>query len=240
MWFSLLECGFKASSITNSLTKFTHAVSLLPVDVLPKISSVIAAAPSSDTPYEDLKTALLKSLQTSVATRLRELLSKEELGDEKPSQLLRRMKQLLGDKYQSFDADLFKQLFYQRLPPATQRSLFSVKDTLQADAIATLADDFLTTLPSSQVSQAASVPSSDDNQLAHLTKLVTQLTTEVAHLKRQLQDRPRSRSSTPHRRQPRSRSKSPGVCWFHHKFGDKALKCTTPCTYKASNSKGEQ
>lgn len=240
MWFSILECGFKASNITNSLTKFTHAVSLLPSDVLPQVSDVISSAPTSKTPYEDLKTALLKRLQSSIATRLQELLSKEELGDEKPTDLLRRMKQLLGDKYQSFDSDLFKQLFYQRLPSSIQRSLFSVKDELQPDAIAKLADDFMATLPGSQASSVSSVAPQHTDQLAQLTKQVSLLAMEVTSLQKRLQDHQRSRSSTPHRRQRRSRSRSPGLCWYHNKFGDKALKCAAPCTHKASNSKGEQ
>ena len=232
LWFSLLECSFKASKITNSLTKFTHAISHLPPELLPQASAVIAAAPTADHPYEDLKAALLKILQTSVATRLRELLSKEELGDEKPSQLLSRMKQLLADKYQSFDAELFKQLFYQRLPSSIQRSLFSVKDNLSADAIATLADDYMATLPPSQASSIS--VSSHDSQLTQLTQLVSRLTSDMAALKLQLQDRSRSRSSTPRRR--RSRSRSPGVCWYHRTFGDKALKCVPPCTRPSNHT----
>ncbi|MPC40605.1 hypothetical protein E2C01_034167 [Portunus trituberculatus] len=83
----------------DPLTKFNHAVTQLPSDVLPQVSAVISTAATADKPYEELKTEVIKSLQSSVATRLRELLS-EELGDEKPSQLLLRMMQLLGDKYQ--------------------------------------------------------------------------------------------------------------------------------------------
>ncbi|KAK8388275.1 hypothetical protein O3P69_020279 [Scylla paramamosain] len=76
-----------------------------------------------------------------------ELLSQEELGGEKPTDLLRRMKKLLGDKYTSFDKELFLQLFYQRLPPDTQRCLFTVKNKLSVDKLATLADEFMATLP---------------------------------------------------------------------------------------------
>lgn len=236
LWFSLLECSFKASKITNSLTKFTHAISHLPPELLPQASAVIAAAPTADHPYEDLKATLLKILQTSVATRLRELLSKEELGDEKPSQLLSRMKQLLADKYQTFDAELFKQLFYQRLPSSIQRSLFSVKDNLDADTLATLADDYMATLPPPHASSISVSP--QDSQLAQLTRLVSQLTSEMATLKLQLQNRSRSRSSTPRRRRSSSRSRDPGVCWYHRTFGDKALKCVPPCT-RSSNHTSE-
>ncbi|MPC46174.1 hypothetical protein E2C01_039884 [Portunus trituberculatus] len=79
LWFSLLECSFKASKITSSLTKFNYAVSQLPSDVLPQVSAVISTAATADNPYEELKTVLLKSLQSSIATRFCELLSKEEL-----------------------------------------------------------------------------------------------------------------------------------------------------------------
>ncbi|KAK8373557.1 hypothetical protein O3P69_016124 [Scylla paramamosain] len=85
--------------------------------------------------------------QLAVSRRLQELLSKEELSGEKPTDLLRRMKKLLGDKYTSFDKELFLQLFYQRLPPDTQRCLFTVKNKLSVDELATLADEFMATLP---------------------------------------------------------------------------------------------
>ncbi|KAK8384951.1 hypothetical protein O3P69_014485 [Scylla paramamosain] len=57
------------------------------------------------------------------------------------------MKKLLGEKYTSFDKELFLQLFYQRLPPDTQRCLFTVKNKLSVDELATLADEFMATLP---------------------------------------------------------------------------------------------
>ena len=239
VWFSILECSFTSCKVTNSLTKFTHAVSLLPPDVLPQVSDVISAASTSTTPYDDLKTAVLTRLQSSITTRLQELLSKEELGDEKPSDLYRRMKQLLGDKFHSFDADIFKQLFYQRLPPAVQRCLFSIKDSLQSDAIATLADDFVATLPSPHASAVSSTAPADDSRFTALTKQIDLLTSQVASLQKQLQHRPRSCSSTPHQRH-RSRSKSPAVCWYHTRFGDNAVKCTAPCTFKTLNPPGGQ
>ncbi|MPC77808.1 hypothetical protein E2C01_072275 [Portunus trituberculatus] len=65
---------FKASKITSNLTKFNHAVSHLPPEVLLQVSAVIAAAATADKPYKELKTAL-KSLQSSVATCLNELLN---------------------------------------------------------------------------------------------------------------------------------------------------------------------
>ena len=57
------------------------------------------------------------------------------------------MKKLLGDKYNTFDEDIFKQLYYQRLPTAIQSNLFNVKNKLTIDELAKLADEFMTTIP---------------------------------------------------------------------------------------------
>ncbi|KAG0727286.1 hypothetical protein GWK47_034964 [Chionoecetes opilio] len=147
MWFSILESNFKASRITVSLTPFSHATALLPPNVLSQVSDVIGKAVDSATPYEDLKSAILSRLESTVAARLQELLSQEERGNEKPSDLLRRMKKLLGDKYTSFDQDLFKQLFYQRLPPTIHLNLLSIRSKLSHEEVAELADEFMASLP---------------------------------------------------------------------------------------------
>ena len=73
-------------------------------------------------------------------------MSKEELGNEKPTDLLRHMKKLVGDKYHAFDADLFKQLFYQRLPTSIQQGLFTVKSKLSVEGLAALTDHYMATL----------------------------------------------------------------------------------------------
>ena len=70
---------------------------------------------------QNSKTTIQTRLRSFIELRFKELLSKKELGDEKPTDLLRCMKKLLGDKYNAFDADIFKKLFYQRLPTSIQQ-----------------------------------------------------------------------------------------------------------------------
>ncbi|KAG0710841.1 hypothetical protein GWK47_021966 [Chionoecetes opilio] len=50
---------------------------------------------------------------------------------------------------------------------------------------------------------------------------------------------PSTLTHTPQRRQQRFRSRSSGLCWYHNYFGSKASKCDPPCSYAASNEKGE-
>ena len=72
---------------------------------------------------------------------LRELLSDEELGDRKPSQLLRRMRQLLGQR--KFD-DMHSHSSAPTLPVAATGSSASIlavsKDSVSLEDMAELAD----------------------------------------------------------------------------------------------------
>lgn len=233
LWFTILDVNFKAHNITSSLLKFSHACTLLPPDVVSQVPETIASASSSDTPYEDLKAAVLNRLQSSITARLQDLLSKEELGNEKPSDLLRRMKRLLGDKSETFDQTVFAHLFYQRLPAALQRNLFSVKDKLPLHDLAKLADDYMASTPAEPSTSLSTVTASTDTQqLAHL---ITQLTLKVNSLEERLSDslrqRPRSPSPRRSRQRSSSRNRTPGVCFYHDRFGKDAFKCTKPCSF---------
>ncbi|CAB4062977.1 unnamed protein product [Lepeophtheirus salmonis] len=41
IWFDILEISFKSNKLTYPITKFAHAASLLPTDILSKVSDVI-------------------------------------------------------------------------------------------------------------------------------------------------------------------------------------------------------
>ena len=107
------------------------------------------------------------------------------------------MKKLLGDKYSTFDQDIFKQMYYQRLPTTIQSNLFSVKNKLDIDEPAKLADEFMTLIPATPVN---AVKTHDNDQLA---SLVSNLTLQVNAMRQELYDlrsssRPRSSSRDCH------------------------------------------
>ena len=96
--------------------------------------------PPADTPYDVLRTQLIKLTAATEQRRLRQLFTAEELGDHIPSQLLRRLQQLLGDAAgPNPDNTFLRELFFQRLPGDIKMVLASSGD-MPLEALATLVD----------------------------------------------------------------------------------------------------
>lgn len=74
------------------------------------------AAPPPPNAYDHLKATILARTTESESSRLRQLLNAQELGDRRPTQLLHRMRQLLGMRSSEAHNNILRELFVQRLP----------------------------------------------------------------------------------------------------------------------------
>ncbi|GFY39622.1 uncharacterized protein TNIN_116141 [Trichonephila inaurata madagascariensis] len=126
LWFLQLEAQFSNSSISNDTTKYNIFVAALDENVLDFVVDILSN-PRHDDKYETLKNALLNRLTDTEESRLKKLLTDMELGDRRPSDLLRQMKRLAGS---SISNELIKSLWLQRLPQQTQAILSISKDSL--------------------------------------------------------------------------------------------------------------
>ncbi|KAM7288102.1 uncharacterized protein ISCGN_031791 [Ixodes scapularis] len=115
LWFAQVESQFTTSHITSQTQRFHHVVAALPPETAVDIRDIILEPPTTN-PYDNLKAELIKRTSASEHQRLQQLLTSEELGDRTPSQLLRRLQQLLGERAATFDPALLRELFLQRLP----------------------------------------------------------------------------------------------------------------------------
>ena len=119
LWFAQIKAQFTTRGITASRTKFKYVVSSLSPDYVIKVRDLLLTPPTEH-PYEQLKKELTNRTSVSEQRRLQQQLTSKELGDRKPSQLLRHIQQLLGDKANTMDATFLRELFLQYLSSTLQ------------------------------------------------------------------------------------------------------------------------
>ena len=233
VWFVQVEAQFSRRGITTSRTKYEEIVCALPTEYATEVQDLLLDPPE-DQPYEKLKEQLIACIADSERQKLRQLLTAEELGDRKPSQLLRKMQLLLGEKAKMIDSSLLRELFLQRLPANVQMILASA-DSMTLDKLAEMADRIMDVATPTISSVSASSEGGD------FRKIIRE---EVAAaLRTQERSRPRNSSGNRggrnrSRRRSGSRGQShanrqdnrEGVCWYHQRFGENARKCRPPCT----------
>ena len=250
VWFAQVEATFATKRLTAQKTKFDFVVASLSPEVVTEVRDLVLHPPI-DTPYDVLKETLIKRTAASEQRRLQQLFSTEELGDRKPTQLLRRMHQLLGDNT-ALDDTFLKELFLQRLPSDVRMVLAASPNTVPLESLAELADRVTevstqrvavvtpattpSNRPTNQPSQATPVAAVDNHQPTSAD--FERILSELAKLQTTVKSLTRARNSTPSRRS-RHNSPSPSrvhpgtsqLCWYHQKFGDEARKCTPPCSH---------
>ena len=228
VWFAQVEATFTTRGISVQRTKFDHIIASLSPEVATEVRDLILKPPS-DNPYDVLREQLIRRTAASEQRKLQQLFTTEQLGDRKPTQLLRRMQQLLGEHTSTTDSAFLRELFLLKLPANVRMVLASTGDTVSLDKLAELADKILeVALPSSIAAVDSSAP--------QLSTEVSQLREQVTHLHDMVQSFTKRNWTTG--RRPKSRSVSPRpppatatLCWYHQKYGDAARRCKPPCDF---------
>ena len=235
LWFSLCEAEFDACGITRQETMFGHVARTLPPEIAQEVRDLIVKRPATN-PYTALRDAVIKRTSVSEQRRLRQLLSDEDIGDRKPTQLLRRMRQLLGSR--QFEEALLRELFLQRLPAHAQSILAASKDTMPLEDLAELADRILDVQPQTRAVAAVAAKKPDSELCDRLDRLELAVKRIENRLSSLATQGPRGRSFS-RRRENNPDATSDSHCWYHRKFGDQATKCNPPCSF-AGNGPAQQ
>ncbi|GFQ82487.1 uncharacterized protein TNCT_248851 [Trichonephila clavata] len=93
LWFVRLEAQFELAKILNVTTKFNYVLSAVESDILNSVSDLVLKPPENGK-YDALKRRLIEVHSESEDSKIRILLQGLELGDQRPSQLLTRMRSL--------------------------------------------------------------------------------------------------------------------------------------------------
>ncbi len=225
VWFAQVEAHFTTKRLTSQKTRFDYVIASLSPEVATEVRDLILKPPETN-PYDTLKKQLIKRMAPPEQRRLQQLFSVEELGDKKPTQLLRKMQQLLGDRAGTLDSTFLKELFLQRLPASIRMVLATAPATTTLEELAELADR-VAEVTTPVVAAITPTPRTSD---------LEQLRADVATLQASLQSLTRDKT---YRGGPRLRSPGPPtapqptndtICWYHRRFGEAATKCTPPCS----------
>lgn len=242
LWFVQIETQFSMFRVTADASKYCLAVASLPVHVCDTVFDILTKPPDTGK-YEALKKALNDRHAISEESRLEKLLERADLGDQRPSEVLRQMQRLSGD---TVTDTIIKKLWLRRLPKYMKVPLVAVDSDKSLQELSDLADKMFEAGDAPEVNAMASSSqklngshNSDDrykkleNQISQIQSLMQKLSSSG----RPSRSSSRSKSRT---RESRSKSRGHSWCWYHHRFGPKALKCQKPCGFIPRNaSEGE-
>lgn len=230
-WFRRAEVQFRLKRLTSATIQADHVLASLPDDLFPRISEWLLSKGDGAIEYCDLKNFLLQRFTPSPASRVSQLLhlSKQPLGDQRPSEALLEMKALArlppAADGSERKLDLLRALWLLRLPESI-RAVIPNAEEMDEDSLQQMADRLLDAQAAvgrhiNAVPSATATQSRDDDIA----------TLNVAPVRSR--QPPRQHLGTrPHPRQQQPRERFiDGLCYFHARFGPDARNCKVGCTW---------
>jgi hypothetical protein len=244
----MVEAKFNLATpkITREETKFNHVVAALGPDLDGEVADLILK-PDADALYSKLKADILSRTTLTETQKLKQLLSGQELGTRKPSQLLRDMRTLVTDT-QYVNESVLRELFLQQMPSSIQPILVAVME-IDLDHVAMVADKILEATPTAAIAattrntsstpQGQSTSTSEGDTLGAVIRRLEKMEQQLKQLGNQRHERERSRGRSQSRSRETPDTDTGKYCSYHYKFGDRARQCNDPCAYP-KNATSEQ
>lgn len=247
-WFLQAEAQFTLGKITADVSKYNYVVATLPQEIAESVSDILENPPNTGL-YDNLKSNLIDRHTLSLESRIKKLVSDEEMGDKKPSDYYRTLRRLAGSNNAVGD-ELLKKLWMSRLPQAVGVALIPQKDD-EIDKLMKLADQVWEAIKTANISAVSSNSSTSNDglrgEINELKAMIEKLTFDRSRNRSRNRSRSYSRSNNNNdnnnRSRQRSRSRSSRFdpngkfCYYHFKFGNKASKpCNKPCSFKSAQS----
>ncbi|GFT38916.1 hypothetical protein TNCV_857991 [Trichonephila clavipes] len=247
LWIAQCDRAFTFSGISSDDTKYSALVANLDAETLSYVSDIVLSPPNSDK-YHTLSQRLITQFSDSETQKIKKLLTDLQLGDEKPSHLLRKMKELSNGQLQD---DFLQSLWLQRMPPHIQTVLSVSSEPL--DKLTIIADKVSEVVgASSTICAAKTVPPPSQSSSCSAQPTMDSLARQIQELSLQVAELTRERNSSRHqryssdRRRSHSRSRSvnrgSSICYYHRRYKEQARKCVSPCAFvqKKTNRKSRQ
>lgn len=244
LWFAQFESTISPQK-QGEESKFQLVVSKLGREALQQVADIVYNPPGSGK-YTAIKTRLLQVFEESPERQFQKLVSELELGSQKPSQLLRKMRELARNCQAS--EETVQNLWISRLPPSVRAVLAASQDQ-KLDNLSPIADKVMESMQQGSLSgEMASVSTAQISVNNELCTHMNKLFLEVAALREEVQRRPqnsyrgrskyRGRSGSRTNSATRTPSSPDWLCYFHYRFGTRARKCEDPCNFNRKSGSG--
>ncbi|XP_059062705.1 uncharacterized protein LOC131855448 [Achroia grisella] len=234
LWFAQFE-AIIAPQKQGDEYKYNTVISKLPKEVVHQVSDILTNPPPENK-YSVIKDRLIDCYEESEQRRFHKLLAEMNLGDQKPSQLLRKMREAGCGK---INEDTIRLLWMRQLPPSVT-TVLAVTEQLTLDKLSEMADRIHENMRFNTTMQ--STGTADVNTVTHLSSQLATLQLEVAALRenrsRHINRRSNFRSRSNSRRRSAHRQ-SNNYCYYHRRFKEKAYKCDLPCSWNHKRQPSE-
>ncbi|CAG9771285.1 unnamed protein product [Ceutorhynchus assimilis] len=241
VWFTQIEAIFATRKLPSDKSKYNILVSSISSELATEVRDILLN-PLEQNAYDTLKKVIIKRTTLSDQSRIQKLLHIEELGEEKPSPLLRKIQQLLGEKATTTDKSFIKELFLQRLLTNVKTVLAAMDDSSSLELQAEVADRVMEVNTEIQVASTYQQKNEMDTSFQHpcqcqknnlaLSKDINEIKEMLKSLNIASRTHQTRRTSIPKFQSSRSPTPPPSrYCYYHSRFGKKAQRCNSPCSW---------
>lgn len=225
-WFLQADAIFAADRITSQATRFNRTFGQLPQHVVAQV--VDLAETPGNAPYDTLRSRLVSIYGASRSQKIQQTLDGVQLGDQRPSQLLRLIRNRMGP---STSEELLRVLWTRALP-TRMRTVIAAWEDEELEKIAKIADRMIE-VPNEQV--ISSVHEDLPKTIQNMQKQLQILTTKLDSL----QQTGNAERRTPNRRpQVYYRDENNDICFYHRNYGRFARNCQQPCRWVSQPKSG--
>ena len=201
-WFAVADANFALRRVTDTTTKYYYVLSKLDSSTLRKLSAFLKRPRGTD-PYNEIRRQLCKAFEPSMEQKLDALLTMSSMGDERPMEFGLELQRLLGD---ASTGDILKRIFLRRAPPAIATAIKGARKATFEELLEAAEDAWATEAASSSTSAAA-----------------------VAVVSAAPANRRGARGGKQRGARSAGQARMFTLCYFHHKFGNEAKKCSPAC-----------
>lgn len=237
LWFVQFEAAVENQRLSDA-AKQNLVVTKLSKSAIQQVSDLILAPPEARK-YQTLKERLLQVFEETETRKLQKLIGEMELGDQRPSQLLRRMRELARGKVPD---DTLRLMWQSHLPTAV-RAILTVTDSKDLTVLAAVADKVLESTGSNTGQIAEVKTTTSQEQTPADGADYNRIMREIAKINKRLDglergrstqrqgNRQHSKSGSRMRSKSHSRKGSNWLCFYHFRYKEKATKCVKPCNW---------